>query len=159
MTKILLLLTLALSAVSAHAAQPVQAMLMHNSFTFTVPSVTDDGTEVYYNVDALEQTTQDVLKQMGATNVMVNVDGFANDVVFFPSVTVSFDSLHAAGTAGQTRNAEWRKVTVQSDSGFELQSIFAGVKDHFELQNLKASTSGFGSNFSARYEFTTLFAQ
>jgi hypothetical protein len=147
----------------AHASDPVKALETHNDFSFTISSVSDWGNETLYNADSVEQFTESFLTQLGATHISVNVPSAGmNELVWNPTVYVSFDSLRKANPAlvGTPRDADWKTVTLKgSDNGIMAQAILDGVKDHFDFTVTHSSpTSGLESSSPYDYEVNVLVA-
>ncbi len=140
----------------------VEAAQIHNSFSFTVNTITGFGDRIYYNPDVVQEETQHILKQMGATDVQVDVLGVPDQPILDPSVYVSFDSLRLSAKLlkGEMKSAVWNSVVLQGDDGVLAQGIFKNIASRFDIADLHVSNRpGLGPDYSYRDTFKTLFAR
>ncbi|MFL5815151.1 MAG: hypothetical protein ACJ763_16360 [Bdellovibrionia bacterium] len=150
------------SAMAAEAT--VQAVKTHNSFDFTVNGRTAFGHQVYYNCDAAEDYIENLLGKMGATNISVRCTG-GIDMGQIPmdmlAIEVAFDSVRmpSAAVTGTETAGVWKEVKLHDFGNCNLaMETIKGVKDHFDLKDIKGLDRCWDANDSYRVSFSALMA-
>jgi hypothetical protein len=141
----------------------VQAVKTHNSFDFVVNGRSSFH-QVYYNCDSAEDYIESLLKKMGASNISVRCTGgidYGQIPMDFLSIEVAYDNvrLPSANVTGTQTTGVWKEVKLNDFDNCNLaMETIKGVKDHFELKDIKGADRCWDPNDSYRVSFSALMA-
>ncbi|MCO4754043.1 MAG: hypothetical protein KC478_06155 [Bacteriovoracaceae bacterium] len=105
---------------------------------FRMDSRTDFGARVYYNCDSVEIRGEELLEELGATNILVDCSGGLDPVTRWPmdayveaTFTVKVEDANGQGTG------MYEDFLFRSHTSCDLyKSFFDHVKDEFEFAEL-----------------------
>lgn len=137
MKKILILLVLSLTA----NAQLLNTSVVSKTKSFSISTIGDFGSNVFYSCDTVENAIENLLEQLGGDRINVSCSGGINPWGGFSSpayVRLSLNVLQKDESGSLT--AKYEELDFKSSRSCHLfREIIRNTKNLFELKGLKYS--------------------
>lgn len=166
-TKLISSAVIALYASVSFATVP--AVLVENEQSFSISTIGDGNSSIFYSCDAVERAAEDYLAAMGAIDIEVRCSGGIEQGFTGPAfVRTEYINAASAKSSDATHAATYRMVelegretsgTISKGHGCHLmREIHRGLAETFETRNMETrfSCSGFSKRYSISLESLSL---